>query len=248
MKTRRDFLIEVTAAASILASPAYIFAQASKTNLTEIVIYLYEGMTALDAIGVYEVLRFLPNSNVKFVAKKKGLVKMDSKVLSINAEFSLDEISRADILVIPGGATTHYQMQDQKIVNWVKKIHDTTKWTTSVCTGSGILLAAGILKEKPVVTHWASMDYIKLLGGISSNQRVCQVGKIITSAGVSAGIDMALTLISKEAGEDLAKAIQLAIEYDPKPPFDSGSITKASSETVKLATKLLDENTKRNGN
>jgi putative intracellular protease/amidase len=245
MKTRREFLIGTTVGASILASSAYLNAQNKNTKLTEIVIYLYDGMTALDAIGVYEVLRFLPNSMVKFVAKQKGLIKMDSQILSINADFSINEISRADILVIPGGATTHFQMQDKDVLAWVNKIHETTKWTTSVCTGSGVLLANGILKDKEAVTHWASMSYIEQLGGKPSKKRICQVGKIITSAGVSAGIDMALFLVGKEAGEDLAKAIQLAIEYDPHPPFDSGSVEKSTPETVKLAQKLLNENVQR---
>lgn len=245
MKTRRDFLIKTAIGAGILANSAGISAQTDKRNLTEIVIYLYDGMTALDAIGVYEVLRFLPNSQVKFAAKKKGLVKMDSQILSINADFALDEINRADILVIPGGATTHLQMQDKEVVNWVQKIHAITRWTTSVCTGAGLLLAAEILKDKETVTHWASKDYVRQLGGIPSKQRICQTGKIITSAGVSAGIDMALFLVGKEASEDLAKAIQLAIEYDPHPPFDSGSTEKASAETIKLAMNLLNENTKR---
>lgn len=244
MKNRREFLIEATVGASILTSSAYLSAQRNKKNLSEIVIYLYDGMTALDAIGVYEVLRFLPNSQVKFAAKNKGLIKMDSQVLSLQADFAIAEISRADILVIPGGPTTHFQMQDKDVVGWVKKIHETTRWTTSVCTGSGLLLAADILKNKETVTHWASKSYIKTLGGIPSNQRVCQVGKVITSAGVSAGIDMALFLVGKEAGEDFAKAVQLAIEYDPHPPFDSGSIEKSSEQTIKMATNLLVENTK----
>lgn len=244
MKTRREFLVETAIGAAVLGASANLSAQSGKTNQTEIVFYLYEGMTALDAVGVYEVVRHLPNSTVKFASKNKGLVKMDSQILSLQAEYSISDINRADIVVIPGGATTYTQIQDKDVVNWVKKIHETTRWTTSVCTGSGLLFAAGILKGKEAVTHWASMDYIKAMGGIQSKQRVCQVGKIITSAGVSAGIDMALTLVGKEVGDDLAKAIQLAIEYDPKPPFDSGSIGKATPETVKLATKILADNSK----
>jgi putative intracellular protease/amidase len=228
-------------AVAVAASGLSINAQ-NKSN--RIVIYLYDGMTALDAIGPYEVLRFLPNSTVTFVAKTKGFIKTDSRVLKLEATASIEDISSADILLIPGGATTYNQMRDKTVVDWVKKIHSTSRWTTSVCTGSLLLCTAGLLKGIKATTHWASIMTLRGLGANAQQERMVREGKIITAAGVSAGLDMALSLVALEAGEELAKAIQLAIEYDPKPPFDSGSIQKASAETRALAGKLLADNTR----
>ena len=214
-------------------------------NTLEIVIFLYDGMTALDAIGVYEVLRLIPDARVRFVAREKGAIAMDSRMLSLVAEAAIAEIQRADILVIPGGATTHTVMQDQTVVEWVRRIHDTTKWTVSVCTGSGLLLKANLLEGQPTTTHWGSLRYIEELGGKPTHQRVVRSGKIITAAGVSAGIDLALMLVALERDEMLAKAIQLAIEYDPQPPFDSGAIDKATTEVKQKASELLTANAQR---
>lgn len=214
-------------------------------NPLKIVIFLYDGMTALDAIGVYEVLRLIPDAEVKFAASQKGIIRMDSRMLSLVAEVSIAEVQEADILVLPGGATTHDVMQDQTVIDWVQHIHSTTKWTISVCTGAGLLLKAGLLNGQETTTHWGSLRYIEALGGKPSSQRVVRTGKIITAAGVSAGIDAALMLVALECDESLAKAIQLAIEYDPQPPFDSGAIEKASSETIQQASALLSANVQR---
>jgi transcriptional regulator GlxA family with amidase domain len=207
----------------------------------EIVVYLYPGMTALDAIGTYEVLRGLPNSVIRFVAKERGLVRMDSQVLSLNAEHALRDINAADILVLPGGLTTPAQMQDKELLAWVRRLHEQSKWTTSVCTGSLILAAAGLLKGLEATSHWAALPTLKTFGATPSQQRVVRQGKIITAAGVSAGIDMALKLVALESGEEQAKMIQLVIEYDPQPPFDSGSVRKAPPATVEKGKAYLAE-------
>ncbi|MBE9014107.1 DJ-1/PfpI family protein [Pseudanabaenaceae cyanobacterium LEGE 13415] len=214
-------------------------------NPLKIIIFLYDGMTALDAIGVYEVLRLIPDAQVEFVAKQKGTIRMDSRMLSLVAEQSIEDVQQADILVLPGGATTHDVMQDQAVIDWVQYIHTHAKWTLSVCTGAGFLLKAGLLNNQPTTTHWASLQYVEALGGIPSNQRIVQTGKIITAAGVSAGIDAALMLVALERDESLAKAIQLVIEYDPQPPFDSGSIDKAAPATIDQASELLNANVQR---
>jgi transcriptional regulator GlxA family with amidase domain len=210
----------------------------------EIVFYLHPGMTALDAIGAYEVLRGLPNATIRFVAKERGLVRVDSQVLSLNADFAIREIKAADILVLPGGLTTPAQMQDQELLAWVRLIHEKSKWTTSVCSGSLILGAAGLLKGLEATSHWLALDALKMFGAKPTHQRVVQQGKIITAAGVSAGIDMALKLAALESGEETAKAIQLTIEYDPQPPFNSGSVEKSSPATIEKAKAFLAESTR----
>jgi transcriptional regulator GlxA family with amidase domain len=246
---RRDFL-KVTMAATI--STGFTNPQenlkGTKSAMTtpplEVVIYLYPGMTALDAVGTYEALRGLPDSNIRFVAKEKGLVRMDSQVLNLNAEFSIRDIKTADILVLPGGLTTPAQMQDKDLLAWVRQIHEKSKWTTSVCSGSLILAAAGLLKGLDATSHWAALDALKMFGARPVHQRVVRQGKIITAAGVSAGIDMALQLVALEASEEAAKAIQLIMEYDPQPPFQSGSIAKASPATIEKAKIFLAEGTR----
>jgi transcriptional regulator GlxA family with amidase domain len=207
----------------------------------ETVFYLYPGMTALDAVGAYEALRGVPNSSIRFVAKERGLVRMDSQVLSLNAEHAIRDVNTADILVLPGGLTTPAQMQDKEVLAWVRQIHEKSKWTTSVCSGSLILAAAGLLKGLEATSHWAALDALKMFGARPVRQRVVRQGKIITAAGVSAGIDMGLKLVALEAGEEAAKAIQLTMEYDPQPPFNSGSIEKSSPATIERAKVYLAE-------
>jgi transcriptional regulator GlxA family with amidase domain len=210
----------------------------------EIAFYLYPGMTALDAVGTYEALRGVPNSTIRFVAKERGLVRMDSQVLSLNADYAIRDLQAADILVLPGGLTTPAQMQDKEVLAWVRKIHEKSKWTTSVCSGSLILAAAGLLKGLEATSHWAALEALKMFGAKPQHQRVVRQGKIITAAGVSAGIDMGLQLVALEAGEEAAKAIQLTMEYDPQPPFNSGSIEKASPATVEKAKAYLAASTR----
>lgn len=248
---RRDFL--KTASLATLGATAFSQFTLAQTkgerNVTakglDIVFYLYPGMTALDAIGTYEVMRAMPGSTVKFAAKERGAVRMDSQMLTLQADFAIREIEAADILVLPGGGTTVREIQDKALLDWVRKIHEKSKYTTSVCTGSFILAAAGLLKGLEATTHWRGMPFLAQFGAKPTHQRVVRQGKIITAAGVSAGIDMALSLAAIEYGDEMAKMIQLAIEYDPQPPFNSGSVDKASPEIVEKVKAYLEENSRR---
>ncbi len=198
----------------------------------EIAMLLFDRLTALDAIGPYEVLSRIPNATVKFVGKQAGAVRTDVGSLALTADYALDEVPSPDILVVPGGPGQTALMNDDAILNWVRRAHETSKWTASVCTGSLVLGAAGLLKGLKATSHWLAYDALRQLGAEPTEQRVVIEGKIITAAGVSAGIDMALTLVARECGAGVAQSIQLGIEYDPQPPFDSGSPSKASAEIV----------------
>jgi putative intracellular protease/amidase len=199
-----------------------------------IVIPLYDRFTALDAVGPYEVLSRLPGAEVTFVAATKGPVRTDTGSLAITADATLDDIASADVLTVPGGPGTRQLMTDPQLIEWVQRIHPTTQWTTSVCTGSLLLGAAGLLDGLKATTHWACDALLESTGATYTEERVVVEGKIITAAGVSSGIDMALTLAAKIAGDVVAQAIQLGIEYDPQPPFDSGSKSKAAPEIVEF--------------
>jgi putative intracellular protease/amidase len=206
----------------------------------DIVIYIYNGLTALDAIGPYEVLSRLPNANVKFVAKEKGVVVTDTHFLKLVAEYSISEIKKTDILIIPGSVVGFVrEAKDKALLSWINKMNETSTWTTSVCSGSIILAASGLLKDKKATSHWGVMHLLKDYGSIPTRERYIQEGKIITAQGVSAGIDMSLYLASQIVGIEKAKAYQLFIEYDPKPPFNSGNVNKAESTTIELAKKIL---------
>lgn len=187
----------------------------------------YEGMTALDVIGPHEILCRLPGAKVFRVAQQKGKVTTDSAGLVLQAEYSLSDVTDADILVIPGAGRAATLRDVPEVLDWVRSIHAGTRYTVSICTGSLILGAAGLLSGKKATSHWAVLDRLTKWGAISQEARIVEDGKLITAAGVSAGIDMALLLTSKVAGETVAKALQLGIEYDPAPPFDSGSPKKA---------------------
>ncbi len=198
----------------------------------EIAILLFDRLTTLDAVGPYEVLSRIPGATVKMVAKEPGPKRNDTGSLSLVADYSLDEASSPDIVVVPGGPGQTALMNDEPVLNWVRRAHETSRWTTSVCTGSLVLGAAGLLQGLKATTHWLAYDALRSQGAEPIGERVVIQGKIITAAGVSAGIDMALTLVARECTEDLAKAIQLGIEYDPQPPFDAGSPDKAPAEIV----------------
>lgn len=193
----------------------------------------YEGMTALDAIGPHEVLWRLPNVEIVRVAQKTEPIDTYSAGLIMNADYGIADISHADVLVVPGGAAATTLRQYPDVLAWIRDIHRTTKWTTSVCTGSLILGAAGVLKGLHATTHWAAFDRLQEWGAIPTHGRVVEDGKVITAAGVSAGIDMGLTLAARIAGDKVAESLQLAIEYDPKPPFDTGSPSKADPALCK---------------
>jgi len=199
----------------------------------EIAILLFDRLTALDAIGPYEVLRSAPGTTVKFVSRERGEKRTDAGSLGLTADYTLDEVTKPEIVVIPGGPGQIALMEDKEVLDWVRRVHKTSRWTTSVCTGSLVLAAAGLLNDAPATTHWLALDTLGQLGARPMTERVVVHGKIITAAGVSAGIDMALRLVATEFGEEVAQAIQLGIEYDPQPPFDSGSPAKAPAAVVK---------------
>lgn len=208
----------------------------------QIAILLYEGLTALDAVGPYEVLALVPGARVQFVAREPGPKRADSGFLSLVADYALADVPRPDVVVVPGSSSsTGDAMRDRETLAWLRAAHETTLWTTSVCSGALVLAAAGLLRGKRAATHWAAAKYLAQLGAEYAAERVVEEGKIITAAGVSAGIDMALHLAARVAGEEEAQVIQLITEYDPQPPFDAGSIAKATPEIVGRAERRMAE-------
>jgi putative intracellular protease/amidase len=199
-----------------------------------IAILLYDRLTALDAIGPYEVLSRLPGANLTFVAAEAGPVRTDNGMLTLLAEHSIADADDPDIVLVPGGPGEVAARAGGGVLEWLGAVHETTTWTTSVCTGSLILAAAGLLEGRRATSHWLALQELGRLGAVAVSERVVFDGKIVTAAGVSAGIDMALALAAKVAGDDVAQAIQLGIEYDPQPPFDSGSPEKAPAAIVAL--------------
>jgi len=193
----------------------------------DIAILLFDRFTALDAVGPYEVLRNLPDAKVTFVATTAGPTRADSGVLALVADATLSEVPHPDIVVVPGGPGQVQAEHDDAILDWLRTAHETTTWTTSVCTGALVLGAAGLLQGKRATTYWLALDQLAHHGAVPTDQRVVIDGKVVTAAGVSSGIDMGLTLAREIGGDDLSRLIQLGIEYDPQPPFDSGSEAKA---------------------
>ncbi|HWG08418.1 MAG TPA: DJ-1/PfpI family protein [Solirubrobacteraceae bacterium] len=197
-------------------------------------ILLYDGFTALDAVGPYEVLSRLPGARATFVAAEAGPVRTDNGMLTLTAELSLEQLPAPEIVLVPGGPGEVAARAGGPALEWLRAAHETSTWTTSVCTGSLILAAAGLLGGKRATGHWLAMDKLRELGAEGVSERIVFDGKLVSAAGVSAGIDMALALAARIAGEQVAQAIQLGIEYDPQPPFDAGSPQKAPSEIVAL--------------
>ncbi|HEV7584285.1 MAG TPA: DJ-1/PfpI family protein [Solirubrobacteraceae bacterium] len=199
-----------------------------------IAILLYDRFTALDAIGPYEVLSRLPGAHVTFVADEAGPVRTDNGMLTIHAEAAIGDVPSPDLLLVPGGPGEVAARAGGPVLDWIRAVHETSSWTTSVCTGSLILAAAGLLEGRRATSHWLALDQLGRLGAEPAEERVVFDGKIVTAAGVSAGIDMALALAARIAGDDVAQAIQLGIEYDPQPPFDAGSPARAPEHVVRL--------------
>ena len=199
-----------------------------------IAILLYERVTALDAIGPYEVLSRLPGASLTFVAAEPGPIRTDNGMLTLLAERSIEEAGSPDIVLVPGGPGEVAARAGGQVLDWLRASHETTTWTTSVCTGSLILAAAGLLEGKRATSHWLALGELGRLGAVPVSERVVFDGKIVTAAGVSAGIDMALALAARVAGDEVAQAIQLGIEYDPQPPFDAGAPHKAPAAIVEL--------------
>lgn len=205
----------------------------------QIAILIFDKLTALDAIGPYEVLRSVPGWEVRFVAPAKGEVRTDSGALGLSADFALDEVTEPDIVLVPGGEGNRPLMEDERVLSWLRGVDERTKWTTSVCTGSLVLGAAGLLEGKRATSHWLFLEQLREFGADPVGGRFVEDGKTITAAGVSAGIDMALHLVGQEVGPEVTQAVQLGIEYDPQPPFDAGSPAKAPAPIVEAVTAAL---------
>jgi len=194
----------------------------------DLVFFIFDGITALDVIGPYEVLARLPGARVTFAAPRAGLVRTDNGFLGLEAPASIDDVRRADVLVVPGGFGTRPLERDAHVLDWIRAIDATTRITASVCTGALLLSAAGLLRGRPANTHWAVRERLAEHGAIPTAGRIVRDGKYATAAGVSAGIDLALALAIELAGREVAESIQLAIEYDPAPPLDAGDPVKAA--------------------
>jgi transcriptional regulator GlxA family with amidase domain len=201
---------------------------------------LYDRFTALDITGPHDVFNSVPGNESIFVAEEAGPIRNESDTLSLVADASLGEVTSPDIVVVPGGFGNRMLLDHEPLHEWIRGVHETTTWTTSVCTGSLLLAAAGLLDGAPATTHWLARKRLAELGANPVPDRVVEHGKIITAAGVSSGIDMALHLVKKINGPEVAQAVQLGIEYDPEPPLDAGSPEKAPPEIVELVTTVFE--------
>jgi transcriptional regulator GlxA family with amidase domain len=197
-----------------------------------VAILIFERLTALDAMGPYEVFAATPGWTVDFVAPQAGPQRTDSGATALVADLGLDDLETADVVLVPGGEGNRPLLRDKAVLGWLRRMDEVTRWTTSVCTGSLVLGAAGLLEGKRATGHWLFREQLREFGAVPVAERVVVDGKLMTAAGVSAGIDMALRLVAREAGPAIAQAVQLGIEYDPEPPFDSGSPEKAEPEVV----------------
>ncbi|MBY8866621.1 DJ-1/PfpI family protein [Streptomyces sennicomposti] len=198
----------------------------------QIAVVLYDRFTALDAVGPYEILQRLPDARVVFVAEQAGPVRTDTGALALVADQALAEVTVPDVVVVPGGPGQSALMDHAPLLDWLRAADATSTWTTSVCTGSLLLGAAGLLQGRRATSHWLALDQLPALGAEPTGERVVVDGKYVTGAGVSAGIDMALTLAGRIAGDDVARSVQLGTEYDPRPPYDAGSPDKAPAHLV----------------
>ena len=200
----------------------------------QIAIPVFERITALDAVGPYEVLQRLPDSEVVFLGHREGSVRTDNGFLGLMADAVFEDVPKPDVIVFPGGVGTRPMMKDERVLGWLRSAHETTRFTTSVCTGALILGAAGLLHDLDATTHWDAYDLLATTGARPVEQRVVEHidRRIITAAGVSSGIDMALRLAELLVDAEAAKAMQLMVEYDPQPPFDAGSVAKAGPEVM----------------
>jgi len=206
----------------------------------QIAIGLYPGFTALDAIGPYQVFANVPGADVVLCAERRGALDDDNGLLHLRVEHTFAEVPTPDVLLVPGGLVTRrIASQNGPIVDWIRAAHSTTTYTTSVCTGALLLGAAGLLAALRATTHWMAYDHLRAYGAGPTEQRVVVEGKVVTAAGVSAGIDLALTLVGWTHGAETAQAIQLGIEYDPQPPFDAGAPSKAPTAIRDLVAAVM---------
>ncbi|MFI6370546.1 DJ-1/PfpI family protein [Streptomyces sp. NPDC050546] len=206
----------------------------------QIAIALYDGFTALDAVGPYETLSRVPDAETVFVAERTGPVRNESGNLALTADRTFADVTEPDIVVVPGGPGQEPLMEHEPFLDWLREVDAHTTWTTSVCTGSLLLAAAGLLRGRPATSHWLALEELARFGAEPTGERVVTDGKYVTAAGVSAGIDMGLTLLGRIAGDDHARFIQLLTEYDPQPPYDAGSPQKAPAHLVERLRSYAD--------
>jgi transcriptional regulator GlxA family with amidase domain len=200
----------------------------------QVAIPVFPRMTALDAIGPYEVLQRVPSIDVVFVGHERGEVRTENGFLGLVADATFDEVAAPDVVVVPGGVGTRALVHDERMLGWVRAAHEGTRFTTSVCTGSLVLAAAGLLDGVTATTHWSVLDALGGLGAVPTGERVVEHldRRIITAAGVSSGIDMALRLVELLVDRTAAEACQLMVEYDPQPPFDAGAVGKVDADVM----------------
>ena len=201
----------------------------------QITILLFDKLAAQDAVGPYEVFRCVPGWEVQFAGLRVGEVRSEGG-LGLTVDRSLDQATSADLVLVPGGRGSEALTEDENVLSWLRQIDAGTKWTTSVCTGAQVLGAAGLLDGKRATSNWLALEDLRKYGADPVGGRWVEDGKTITAAGVTAGIDMALHLVGREAGPEVAQSVQLGIEYDPDPPFDSGSPEKAPAAIVEAVT------------
>ena len=205
----------------------------------QVAIVVYPGFTALDVMGPHEVLGRLPGTEVVFVAERPGLVRNDLGSLSIDVTAALADVPRPDVVLVGGGPGQRDQMSDGPLHQWLRAVDRTSAWTTSVCTGTLVLAATGLLRGRRAVTHWAALGRLAEWGVTPTEERVVVDGRYMSAAGVSAGIDMALTLAGSMAGDEAAQTAQLIVEYAPEPPYDAGSLRTAPAAVVERAREQL---------
>ncbi|WP_214409197.1 DJ-1/PfpI family protein [Sphaerisporangium fuscum] len=204
----------------------------------DVAIVIYPGFTALDATGPFEVLSRLPAARVRFVSSSPGMCPADQPGFGLVAD-PLTSMERPGVVVVAGGSTTQRHLDDGELIGWLRSAHETSTWTTSVCTGSLLLGAAGLLRGRRATSHWYELESLRRFGAEPTSRRVVEDGRIITAAGISSGIDMALTVCDRLEGAAYAQAVQLGIEYDPQPPHDAGSVEKAPPEVVRSMWEMM---------
>lgn len=213
---------------------------ASPAELPQIAFVVYEGMTTLDLIGPLDVMSRWPGYESVVVGLEAGVVRNDNGVIGLVADHSIDDVPAPAVIVVPGGVEgTLAAAGDERLLDWLRTAAPTAEFVTSVCTGSLILGAAGLLEGRPATTHWGAREVLASFGALVSEERVVDDGQVVTGAGVSAGIDMALTLTARRFGDDFAQVVQLAIEYDPQPPFNSGSPATAPPHVMELGQQFF---------
>ncbi|MFF5183581.1 DJ-1/PfpI family protein [Streptomyces sp. NPDC000345] len=203
----------------------------------QIAIVVYDRFTALDVVGPYEMLSRAPGAETVFVAKEAGPVRTETGALALIAERALSEVPAPDVVVVSGGPGQSALMDDAHLLDWLRAADATSAWTTSVCSGSLLLAAAGLLRGRRATSHWLALERLAAFGAEPTGERVVFDGKYVTAAGVSSGIDMGLALLGRIAGDDHARAVQLGTEYDPQPPYDAGAPHKAPRHIVEALRK-----------